>query len=99
VRRIPETADRADWPRLVAQTLNRALIAIEALRTAVIGLIDDVADLQTDLGTAQGDISALQTATDWSSLVDAADDTAAATAGVEINEFYRTGSTIKVRVS
>lgn len=32
-------------------------------------------------------------------LTDAADDTAAAAAGVQINEFYRNGSVVQVRVT
>lgn len=35
----------------------------------------------------------------FGSLTSAADDTAAATAGVQIGEFYRTASAVKVRVT
>ena len=71
MRTVPESANRADWPRLVAQAVNNAGLAI----------------------------AALEAATDWSALVDYADDTAAAAGGVAIGSLYRTGSTLKVRVT
>lgn len=55
-----------------------------------------VAGAVNALGT---DVSALQTATDWSALDDYADDAAAATGGVEIGQLYRTGSVLKVRIA
>lgn len=63
-RTVPVDGKRADWPRLVADALNRNTRA-----------------------------------TDWGALEDYADDTAAAAGGVAIGSLYRTGSTIKVRVS
>lgn len=44
-------------------------------------------------------VNTLINRTDWSALEDYADDTAAAAGGVPVNGLYRTGSTIKVRVS
>jgi hypothetical protein len=44
-------------------------------------------------------VNALIRRTDWAALENFADDTAAATGGVEIGELYRTGSAIKVRVT
>ena len=41
----------------------------------------------------------LEAATDWSALDDYADDTAAASGGVEIGQLYRTGNALKVRLS
>jgi hypothetical protein len=65
VRFLPESAARADWPRLVAQIVN---------------------------GLVRREVN-------YPALQDFADDTAAAAGGVEIGGLYRTGSTVKVRVS
>lgn len=44
-------------------------------------------------------VTGLQAKTDYANLPDHADDAAAATGGVGIGEPYRTGSTLKVRIS
>lgn len=44
-------------------------------------------------------INRLTNRTDWTTLGDFADDTAAASGGVPVGSLYRTGSTVKVRVS
>lgn len=41
----------------------------------------------------------LVAAVDWAKLEDFADDTAAATGGVQVGKLYRTGSAVKVRVA
>lgn len=65
MRTVPETSNRQDWPRLVAQTVN-ALVRANV---------------------------------NFAGLSDYADDAAAAAGGVAVGSLYRTGSTIKVRVS
>lgn len=69
-RILPETANRPDWPRLVAQVVNRLSNRVSGLERFSLP-----------------------------NLADYADDTAAATGGVAVGGFYRTGSVIKVRVS
>ena len=91
-RFLPESAQRDDWPRLVAQIVNRAVRAITGLDIAVTTALGDIGDLQND-------VSALQTLTDWSALDDYADDAAADAGGVSVGALYRTGSVVKVRVS
>jgi hypothetical protein len=49
--------------------------------------------------TKTDQINTLLTLTDWSALADYADDTAAASGGVVIGELYRTGNSVRVRVS
>lgn len=58
-----------------------------------------VRDLITNIKANQASITTLQTETDWSSLADHADDAAAASGGVDVGKLYRTGSTVKVRIS
>ena len=78
MRFVPETANRSDWPRLIAGAVNALVRAVT---------------------TAEANITALQTETDWSALADYADDAAAASGGVAVGKLYRTGSVVKVRVS
>lgn len=85
MRRIPETYRNQDWPRKVSQSVSSLVSAIRALQSA--------------MTAAEVDIDALQAATDWTALSDYADDTAAAAGGVAVGSLYRTGSTLKVRVS
>ena len=49
---VPETSNRSDWPRLVAQTVNRALNSITGILTRL-GLVE------TGVTAAEGDIAAL----------------------------------------
>lgn len=49
--------------------------------------------------TIAGAINDLINAVDWAKLEDFADDTAAATGGVQVGQLYRTGSALKVRVT
>lgn len=71
MRTIPETANRGDWPRLVAQAVR----------------------------SADGRLTALETATDWSALQDFADDVAAAAGGVEVGELYHASGAVRVRLT
>jgi len=58
-----------------------------------------VAAVQNAVTDTQTDVTALQTATDYSLLADYADDTAAAAGGVAVGKLYRTASAVKVRVA
>ena len=58
-----------------------------------------LAATQNDIEALQSDITAVAALTDWSTLGDYADDTAAAAASVAVGALYRTGSIVKVRVS
>ena len=106
MRTVPETNNRQDWPRLVAQAVNALAnlvrsqgAAITVAEADIAAAETDISTLQSDVTTADGAITALQTATDWSALVDYADDAAAAAGSVPVGSLYRTGSVLKVRVS
>ena len=110
---VPESANRKDWPRIVAKEVNRAIRAIAALQTTDTGneeaitalqdadvvLTAAIEALETDVAAIEADVTALQTATNWSALVNYADDAAAATGGVPVGSLYRTNSIVKVRVA
>ena len=75
---------------------ERRVRALEAMRASQLA-IDEVPGLAAK--DTQVAIALLASIVSSGALVDAVDDAAAATAGVAINHFYRTGNAVKVRLA
>jgi len=56
---LPPTSNRSDWPRLVAQAVNKLINDIAGALTRLTTAETDVGALQTDLTAAQGATTAL----------------------------------------
>lgn len=76
--------------------LERRVRALENRMAVELG-IDPIPGLQAR--DVQAALALIAAKIDLSGLEDAADDAAAALAGVEVNELYRDGSNLKVRVA
>lgn len=63
------------------------------------GSLDWPRKVAAAVNAASRAIADLQRATDWAALQDFADDTAAAAGGVAVGQLYRTGNSVRVRVT
>lgn len=78
----------------------RILPTTPAAAGDVAAVASDVSDLDTRVSDNETDIAALQAFVAlWANFADYADDTAAASGGVAVGEFYHTSGAVKVRVS
>lgn len=76
--------------------LERRVRALESVRASQVP-VDPIGGVPA--ADVQAALAALAAMVGSGALVDAADDAAAASAGVAVAHFYRTGSAVKVRVS
>jgi hypothetical protein len=94
-----ETREGRHISHQVADNAAKAVLSLQSTTSSDARLLRFVNSSGTVVGFVKGTGLAELKDISLTNLVDAADDTAAATAGVAVNQLYRNGSVVQVRVS